>query len=170
MTVARTATISTQIGPFTVVVSDTPEGPVVLASGWTDGPQDLLPVIAPSLRPLTTTDVRRIDSITDAAVAYHEGDLTAIDDVAVQQKSGPFLTHAWEVLRLVKPGQPVTYKEFAERSGRPTAIRPAASACARNAVGLFVPCHRVLGSNGSSGGFRWGVRAKTWLLEHERQD
>ncbi|WP_222618277.1 methylated-DNA--[protein]-cysteine S-methyltransferase [Nakamurella sp. PAMC28650] len=167
MTIARTATIYTQIGPFTVIVADTPEGPVVLASGWTPGPDDLLPVISPSLRPDTTTEVRRIEGITDAAVAYHEGDFAAVDSVVVQQLSGPFLMHAWEMLRTVKPGEPVTYSEFAVLSGRPTAIRGAASACARNAAALFVPCHRVLRTDGSLGGFRWGLPAKRWLLDHE---
>lgn len=167
MTAARTATTNTQIGPFTVIVIDTPEGPVVLASGWTPGPGELLPVIAPPLRPESLTEVGRIEGVTDAVTAYHDGDLAAIDTVAVQQKSGPFLLHAWDVLRQVKPGRPVTYTEFAELSGRPTAIRGAASACARNAAALFVPCHRVVGSNGALRGFRWGLPAKRWLLDHE---
>ena len=166
---ALTSTLDTPIGPFTVVTTDD-DRPAVLASGWTGDLGDLLPVISPALRPLSTRMVGSIDGVTDAVVAYHEGNLTAIDDVVVQQKSGPFLTHAWDVLRQVKPGQPVTYAQFAELSGRPTAIRGAASACARNAVALFVPCHRVLGSDGTLRGFRWGLPAKQWLLDHERQD
>ena len=167
---ALTTTVSTPIGPFTVITTDTIGHPTVLASGWTGDIGDLLPVISPALRPTSTTPVPTIPVVTDAVVAYHEGDLTAIDDVAVQQLSGPFLSHAWSVLRQVKPGRPVTYSEFAELSGRPTAIRGAASACARNAAALFVPCHRVLGSDGKLRGFRWGLPAKQWLLDHERQD
>ena len=96
------------------------------------------------------------------------GDLSAIDDVPVRQRSGAFLEHAWDVLRTVPAGAPVTYTEYAAKSGRPTAIRAAASACARNAAALFVPCHRVLRTDGTLGGFRWGLPVKRALLEHER--
>ena len=75
--------------------------------------------------------------------------------------------HAWIVLRTVRGGEPLSYKEFAELSGRPSAIRGAAGACARNAVALFVPCHRILRTGGALGGFRWGLDVKRWLLTHE---
>ena len=61
----------------------------------------------------------------------------------------------------------MTYSEFAALAGRPAAIRAAASACARNAAALFVPCHRVLRTGGALGGFRWGLDVKRWLLTHE---
>ena len=70
----------------------------------------------------------------------------------------------------VKPGAPVTYTQFAELAGRPAAIRAAAAACARNPSALFVPCHRVFRTDGSLGGYRWGLPVKTWLLEHESRD
>lgn len=167
MSNALTTTVNTPIGPFTVLTTDE-DLPAVLASGWTADIADLLPVISPALRPTSTTPVPSIHGVTDAVTAYHEGELTLIDDVAVQQKSGPFLTHAWDVLRRVKPGEPVTYQQFAELSGRPAAVRGAASACQRNAAALFVPCHRVLGSDGTLRGFRWGLPAKQWLLDHEK--
>jgi methylated-DNA-[protein]-cysteine S-methyltransferase len=166
-TTALATSIATPIGPFTVIATDA-DTPVVLASGWTGDVGDLVPVIAPALRPGKIALVPRINGINDAVLAYHDGDLVAIEDVAVHQLSGPFLVHAWDVLRTVKPGRPVTYSEFAVLSGRPPAVRAAASACARNAVALFVPCHRVLRTDGSLGGFRWGLPAKRWLLDHER--
>jgi methylated-DNA-[protein]-cysteine S-methyltransferase len=72
-------------------------------------------------------------------------------------------------LRHVKPGEPVTYTAFAELTGRPRAVRAAAAACARNAAALFVPCHRVLRTDGTLGGYRWGLDVKRWLLDHERR-
>jgi len=87
--------------------------------------------------------------------------------VPVRQRSGEFLTHAWDVLRKIPAGDPVTYTEFAALAGRPAATRAAANACARNAAALFVPCHRVLRIGGALGGFRWGLPAKRWLLDHE---
>ena len=84
-----------------------------------------------------------------------------------QHTTGPFLAHAWRIMRDIKPGAPVTYTGFAELAGRPAAIRAAATACARNAAALFVPCHRVLGTDGTLRGYRWGLDVKTWLLRHE---
>ena len=74
---------------------------------------------------------------------------------------------AWEVLRTVPAGAPVTYAEFAAKAGRPDAVRAAAGACARNAAALFVPCHRVIRTGGGLGGFRYGLEVKRWLLDHE---
>jgi methylated-DNA-[protein]-cysteine S-methyltransferase len=100
-------------------------------------------------------------------LAYHKGDLDAPSPIPVRQRSGAFLEHAWEVLRTVPAGVAVSYTEYAAKAGRPAAVRAAASACARNAAALFVPCHRVLRNDGSLGGFRWGLPVKRWLLDHE---
>jgi methylated-DNA-[protein]-cysteine S-methyltransferase len=164
---ARYATVATPPGPFTVLVGTDPTGrEVVLASGWTDDIDALLPVVHRSLRP---TWVEKADQlpVLDTVDAFFDGRIDAIDDVAVQQRSGPFLEDAWQVLRTVPAGSPDTYAAFAARCGRPAAIRAAANACARNATALFVPCHRVLGSDGGLGGFRWGTPVKRWLLDHE---
>ena len=166
---ARYATVATAPGPFTVVVTADDTGrDVVLASGWTADVGDLLPVIHPSLRPAAA---ERVDDlpVLDAVGKFFAGDVTAVDDVVVRQRSGPFLTEAWQVLRTVPAGRPDTYTAFAARCGRPAAVRAAANACARNAAALFVPCHRVLGTGGGLGGFRWGTPVKRWLLAHEVQ-
>ena len=166
---ALTATITTPIGPFTVITVQGPDSPapVVLASGWTDRVDELTALISPRLRPSAIRRVDAIDGVMDVANAYHEGDLAAIDDVAVEQVSGTFMMQAWKVLRTVPAGGPISYTGLAESCGNPTAVRAAASACARNAAALFVPCHRVLRSDGSLGGFRYGLPAKAWLLDHE---
>jgi methylated-DNA-[protein]-cysteine S-methyltransferase len=108
-----------------------------------------------------------IGDVADAIVRYHDGDLSVIDTVTVRQRSGPFLEHAWDVLRTVPAGAPLTYTEYAAKAGRPLAVRAAASACAKNATALFVPCHRVLGTDGTMRGFRWGTDVKRALLAHE---
>ncbi len=167
---ALVATVATPPGPFTAITTTSETGaPVVLAAGWTDQVDLLLPQVAPGLRPDALQEVPRIDGVTDVVIAYHEGDLTAIDDVEVEQRSGPFLEQAWKVLRTVPAGAPVSYAEFAAACGNPAAVRAAAAACARNPSALFVPCHRVLRSDGSLGGFRWGLPVKRWLLDHESQ-
>jgi methylated-DNA-[protein]-cysteine S-methyltransferase len=157
-------TVDTPLGPFSAVVDA--DG-AVLASGWTPHADTLVPLIHPTLRP-AALDVRSdLGDVTRAITAYHAGDLAAIDPIPVTQHSGPFLETAWEVLRKVPAGEPITYTEFASLSGRPAAVRGAASACARNAAALFVPCHRVLRVGGALGGFRWGLPVKRWLLSHE---
>lgn len=164
---ARYATVATPPGPFTVVVTDGPDDRgVVLASGWTDDIGELLPVVHRTLRPASIEHADAVPYL-DAVEAFFAGDVAAIAEVPVLQRSGPFLEDAWEVLRTVPAGRPATYASFATRCGRPAAVRAAANACARNAAALFVPCHRVLGSSGGLGGFRWGTPVKRQLLDHE---
>ncbi|MGX1806777.1 methylated-DNA--[protein]-cysteine S-methyltransferase [Nocardia sp. NPDC055321] len=158
------ATVTTPAGPFTALVDR--EG-AVLAAGWTADAENLRGLIHPTLRPAELRERDALGEVTKAVTDYHAGDLTAIDPIAVRQQSGPFLVHAWEVLRKIPAGDPVTYTEYAARSGRPDAVRAAAGACARNAAALFVPCHRVLRTDGTLGGFRWGLDIKRWLLDHE---
>lgn len=160
----RTATLPTPVGPFTVIASDAEE---VLAAGFGTDAAALLSLVHPSLRgdPQPRAD---LGPITDAVVSYVDGDVTAIDAVPVRQRSGgDFLGPTWDTLRGVKPGQTVTYPELAALAGRPAAVRAAAQACARNAAGLFVPCHRVVRTDGTLGGYRWGLPVKQWLLAHE---
>jgi methylated-DNA-[protein]-cysteine S-methyltransferase len=161
------ATVSTQhtpIGPFTTVLAA--DG-AVLAAGWTADPEQLLGLTHPSLRPASVRRLADAGQVTEAVCRYHAGELAAVDAIPVRQHSGEFLRHAWDVLRAVPAGAPVTYTEYAAKAGRPLAVRAAASACARNAAALFVPCHRVLRRDGSLGGFRWGLPVKRWLLDHE---
>jgi len=184
-TVAYALTTSTPDGPFTFIAT-TAE---VLASGWTEKLDELLPLIHASLRParasiavLTPADlagggvvleggesskIEVVQGAHRALTAYYDGDASVLAEVPVRQKSGPFREHAWDVLRTVAPGEVVTYTQYAERSGRPAAVRAAASACAMNAAALFVPCHRVLRTDGSLGGFRYGLAIKESLLTRE---
>ena len=158
------STVDTPIGPFTAVVAG--DG-AVLASGWTASVDDLLPVISKRLRPTELHRRADLGIVTDAVRRYHAGELSAIDDIPVRQSSGEFIQRAWDVLRTVPPGKPTSYTDYAALAGRPDAIRAAASACARNAATLFVPCHRILRNDGTLGGFRWGLPVKRWLLDHE---
>jgi methylated-DNA-[protein]-cysteine S-methyltransferase len=163
-------TIDTPAGPFTIVG----RGEAVVAAGFTADVADLLPQVHPSLRVDPAALLRGgsdadLDLAVKATRAYFDGDLTAIDAVPVVQHSdGDFLGLAWDVLRTVPAGAPLTYTGYARLAGRPAAVRAAAQACARNAVALFVPCHRVVRTDGSLGGYRWGLGVKRRLLDHER--
>ncbi|MEU7958623.1 methylated-DNA--[protein]-cysteine S-methyltransferase [Micromonospora humida] len=165
-TTIGTTTMDTPTGPLSVLVD--PDG-AVRAAGFTADPDSLLTLVHPSLRgPLEP--YADLGPVTAAVRAYLDGDLTAIDGVPVRQHSGgAFQAHAWAVLRDVKAGEPVTYTGYAALAGRPAAVRAAAAACARNAAALFVPCHRVLRTDGTLGGYRYGLPVKQWLLGHERR-
>ena len=154
-------TINTPVGPFTIVGS----GTTVLAAGFTADASELLPLVHPGLPADGDAD---LEPAVKATMAYFDGDLAAIDAVPVAQRGGEFLAQAWDVLRTVPAGAPVTYTGYAQLAGRPAAVRAAAQACARNAAALFVPCHRVVRTDGTLGGYRWGLDVKRWLLEHER--
>jgi len=155
-------TIDTPDGAFTIVADDRGR---VLASGWTADAEAALVRIHPRLRPASVAD-GETDAAT-AVTAYYAGDLTAIDGVAVAQDGTPMQSAGWAALRRVLPGHPLSYAEFAATLGQPSAVRAAASICARNAPALFVPCHRVLRADGSLGGFAWGLDVKRSLLARE---
>ena len=80
-----------------------------------------------------------------------------------------FQLRVWQALRQIPFGTTRTYTQLAAMIGRPHAVRAVASACANNPISLLVPCHRVLGADGSLRGYRWGLERKRRLLEHERQ-
>ncbi|GAC47497.1 methylated-DNA--[protein]-cysteine S-methyltransferase [Gordonia aichiensis] len=161
---AAHVTVATPTGPFTAVVDDTG---AVLASGWTDDAAALLPGVHPTLRPSSSQWSSELTTVSDAVNAYFAGDLGAIDSVPVRQRSGPYVEAVWGALRQIAAGHPLTFATLADAAGHPTAIRATAAACARNAVTLFVPCHRVLRQNGTIAGFRYGAALKQWLLTYE---
>lgn len=148
--------------------SDDAGGTSVLGSGWSTGVEELVALLHPSLRPGGAQIAVGNSTLIDTAVhRYSDGDLAAIDDVTVRQRSGPFIEAAWQALRDTPPGAAVSYTDLACRAGRPTAIRAAASACASNAAALFVPCHRIVRRDGGLGGFRYGLEVKRILRAHE---
>jgi methylated-DNA-[protein]-cysteine S-methyltransferase len=119
--------------------------------------------------PLRATPLKRGETVAAAALRdYFAGDVDALARVDVSQPGGAFHTAVWAEMRAIPPGTTVSYGELAARSGAPRAVRAAGSACARNAVCLFVPCHRVVRSDGSLGGYYYGLATKRRLLEHER--
>ncbi|MBB2975650.1 methylated-DNA-[protein]-cysteine S-methyltransferase [Microbacterium endophyticum] len=155
-------TLDTPDGPFTLIADSQGR---VLASGWSDDVAIVLGRIPLRVRPAQLTEGE-----TDAAAAvraYYDGDLLAIDTVPVAQHGTELQLRGWRALRSIPLGSPLTYTGFAAVLGEPRAVRAAASICARNAPALFVPCHRVLRTDGSLGGFAWGLDVKQALLSRE---
>ncbi|WP_144711550.1 methylated-DNA--[protein]-cysteine S-methyltransferase [Curtobacterium pusillum] len=162
MTDATIQTLDTPDGPFTVL--EDAQGRV-LASGWTDSAERILARLAAKHRPERVTDGTVASA--DAVDAFYAGDVEHAMQVPVRQFGTELFNEGWRQLRRIPAGAVLTYTEFAVAMGRPDAIRAAASVCARNAPALFVPCHRVLRTDGTLGGFAWGLDIKRALLERE---
>jgi AraC family transcriptional regulator of adaptative response/methylated-DNA-[protein]-cysteine methyltransferase len=79
-----------------------------------------------------------------------------------------FQQRVWHALREIPPGTSISYKELAARLDAPTSVRAVARACASNTVAIAVPCHRVVRSDGTLAGYRWGIERKRVMLERER--
>lgn len=144
----------------------TPEDGVVRLFGWLD-PTPNVERLKPALLGRGVTEGEGPTSIRDAVARYTDGDLAALDEIPVDQPGGEFFTASWAAMRRVRPGHPVTYTELATDAGRPSAVRAAASACARNLVALVVPCHRIVRTDGGLGGFYYGLDIKRELQAHE---
>jgi methylated-DNA-[protein]-cysteine S-methyltransferase len=108
------------------------------------------------------------NGLRDAIDRYFAGELTAIDDIAVQTRGTPFQRSVWKELRKIPCGAVVSYGKLAVRIARPNAVRAVGLANGSNPIGIVVPCHRVIGSDGSLTGYGGGLERKRWLLDHER--
>ncbi len=102
-----------------------------------------------------------------ALVDYFAGDLGAIDRIGVEMNGTPFQKRVWDALRQVPAGKTATYAEIAVLVGSPTAVRAVGAANGANPVAVVVPCHRIIGSNGTLTGYGGGLKRKEWLLRHE---
>jgi methylated-DNA-[protein]-cysteine S-methyltransferase len=111
--------------------------------------------------------VKAIPIITELISDYFDGDLTALNGVQVRQDGAVFSQSAWKVMRKVKAGKTLSYADLADRAGSPAAVRAAGSACAKNAIVLVVPCHRIVKTGGALGNYAYGLSKKEWLLRHE---
>jgi methylated-DNA-[protein]-cysteine S-methyltransferase len=111
--------------------------------------------------------VSKIPVITDLIIDYFDGDISAINSIQVRQPGANFSQAAWKAMKKIKPGSVISYGELADRAGSPAAVRAAGSACAKNAIVLVVPCHRIVKTGGALGNYAYGLNKKEWLLHHE---
>ncbi len=108
----------------------------------------------------------RIPWLADIMQRYNDGDVAALDEAPSVQHGPDFRMRAWNAMRTIPAGEVLTYGDLASRAGNPGAARAAGTACALNTVMLFVPCHRIVASNGL-GGYAYGLEFKRALLRHE---
>ena len=102
-----------------------------------------------------------------AFVASQMGEHPLAATFPLDVRATAFQQRVWKALRAIPRGETRTYGELASELGKPTAARAVAAACGANPVAVAVPCHRVIGKNGSLTGYRWGIERKAKLLEAE---
>jgi methylated-DNA-[protein]-cysteine S-methyltransferase len=105
--------------------------------------------------------------LTAAVERYFAGDLAAIGGLPIFIDGTPFQCAVWQALREIPFGETRSYAAVARQVGNPAAVRAVGLANGSNPIGLILPCHRVIGSDGSLTGYGGGVERKRWLLAHE---
>jgi O-6-methylguanine DNA methyltransferase len=103
----------------------------------------------------------------DALDAYFAGDLRAPDALPTKTNGTDFQRAVWQALRAIPAGTTLSYGALAKRLGKPQAMRAVGLANGANPIGIVVPCHRVIGADGSLTGYGGGIERKRWLLDHE---
>jgi methylated-DNA-[protein]-cysteine S-methyltransferase len=116
----------------------------------------------------TLTERHNPFDLTTRLAAYFAGDIHAIDDIPTATAGTAFQREVWRALRAIPAAETISYGRLAQRIGRPRAVRAVGLANGANPVGVVVPCHRVIGANGSLTGYGGGLHRKEWLLAHER--
>jgi methylated-DNA-[protein]-cysteine S-methyltransferase len=106
-------------------------------------------------------------NFTTAMDSYFEGDLSVIENLPVETGGTTFQREVWKALREIPCGTTWSYSELAQRIGNPAAVRAVGLANGSNPVSIVVPCHRVIGANGTLTGYGGGLERKRWLLAHE---
>jgi len=157
-----THTYASPLGPLTLVASEAGLR-AVLWNGDDPARAGLarpLPDRETGASPVLAETARQLD-------AYFAGSLTSFD-LPLDLHGTPFQQQAWLALADIPYGETTTYAEQAARLGRPSAFRAVGAANGRNPLSIVLPCHRVIGSDGSLTGFAGGLDAKRWLLAHER--
>jgi methylated-DNA-[protein]-cysteine S-methyltransferase len=158
--------MDTPIGPMLLVTDDRDR---LCAADWEDYEERMrlllrrhhgaaAPRLGAAPRPSAT---RR------ALEAYFDGDLSAIDHVPTATNGTEFQRAVWAALRRIPVGSTISYGALAARLGRPTAMRAVGLANGANPTPIIVPCHRVIGADGTLTGFGGGLDRKRWLLGHE---
>lgn len=100
--------------------------------------------------------------------AYFDGTLTEFK-LPLHMEDTPFRMRCWQALTTIPYGETISYAEQARRIGNPRAVRAVGGANHHNPISIIVPCHRVIGADGSMTGFGGGIHIKEWLLAHEKR-
>jgi methylated-DNA-[protein]-cysteine S-methyltransferase len=153
--------LATPIGTALLVTD--PAG-ILRAFNWTDYEPALRAWIARRHPSAQLQDGAAPAATRRAFDAYFEGEARALEDVPRRASGTPFQLTVWDALCTIPPGETLSYAGLADRIGRPTAVRAVGLANGANPLAVIVPCHRVIGADGSLTGYGGGLPRKRWLL------
>lgn len=100
---------------------------------------------------------------------YFSGQEPSLARLPLAPRGSPFRQEVWRILCGIPYGETVTYSEIARKMGKPGASQAVGGAVGHNPISILIPCHRVVGTNGSLTGYAGGIAAKQWLLQHEQK-
>lgn len=153
----------------TLLIAATPQGVCRLAFA-TESHEQVLDELAAEISPRIMRSPRRLDAAARELDAYWAGDVDGFTVPVDLSRVAGFRREVLDALRSIPYGSTRSYTQLAALAGRPSAVRAAGTACALNPIPLFVPCHRIIRSDGSTGAYRGGAPAKrrllTWEAEH----
>jgi len=143
----------------------------VRGTAFTEGQKGLRAMLEHHYRDceVTLDPARDPHGLATAMGEYFAGRLSAIDWLPVKTAGTDFQREVWHALREIPCGTTISYGQLAKQIKRPKAVRAVGLANGSNPIGVIVPCHRVIGSDGSLTGYGGGIERKRWLLEHERK-
>ncbi len=155
--------VASPIGTI-LIVSD---GELLRALEFADDEDRMRRLLKIHVGEFTLKESRNPAGLSARIRAYFAGELAAIDDIAVETGGTPFQRGVWTALRRIPAGTTTTYGALAKTIGRPRAVRAVGTSNGSNPIPIVVPCHRVIGSDGTLIGYGGGLPRKRWLLAHE---
>ncbi len=158
-------TFASPLGPITLAS----DGRALLALEFGEAEAHVLPRLAARFgADVAVREVPDPQGFSARARAYFAGELAALSRCPVDGGGTPFQRRVWAALREIAAGETTSYSALAARLGVPSASRAVGAANGRNPIAIAVPCHRVVGADGSLTGYAGGIERKRWLLAHER--
>jgi methylated-DNA-[protein]-cysteine S-methyltransferase len=159
--------LKTPIGPA-LLVTDA-EG-TLRAFDWEDHAERVTELLRLQYGAVVLRDARAPEAIRAALSGYFEGDLASLRSIEWRVAGTPFQRKVWTALPKIPPGTTMTYGTLAVQLGTPKAVRALGHANGSNPLSVVVPCHRLIGANGSLIKYGSGLARKRWLLAHEGVD
>ena len=156
--------LATPIGTALVV---TDEAGALRAFNWTEYEPRMLAWVARHYTGVSVGEGRAGEAARNGLLAYFGGDVVALEPVPWVASGTAFQQQVWKALCEIPSGGTWSYAQLARRIGRPSAVRAVGLANGANPIAVVVPCHRVIGTNGSLTGYGGGLPRKRWLLGHE---
>ncbi len=153
--------------PIGVALLVTDADGVLRALDWEDYTPRMKELLRLHYGSVTLNEARAPREMRAALTAYFKGDLASLATIAWRVAGTPFQQKVWSALAKIPAGRTLSYGALAAKLGRPTAMRAVGHANGSNPISVVVPCHRLIGADGSLVKYGGGLERKRWLLRHE---